>query len=42
MYDDRAGAEESVRRAADFVRDQLASLLPDPPQVTAGQVVAAG
>ncbi|MEU9342953.1 antibiotic biosynthesis monooxygenase [Streptomyces sp. NPDC048278] len=42
VYDDRAGAEESVRRAADFVRDQLASLLPDPPQVTAGQVVAAG
>ncbi|MFJ8491356.1 hypothetical protein ACIRBZ_23850 [Streptomyces sp. NPDC094038] len=42
VYDDQAGAEESVRRAADFVRDQLASLLPHPPQVTAGQVVAAG
>ncbi|MGY5049945.1 hypothetical protein ACWDE0_30755 [Streptomyces sp. 900105755] len=42
VYDDQAGAEESVRRAAAFVRDQLASLLPHPPQVTAGQVVAAG
>ncbi|MGW1620923.1 hypothetical protein [Streptomyces sp. NPDC002172] len=42
VYDDQAGAEESVRRAAAFVRDQLASLLPHPPQVTAGEVVAAG
>ncbi|MCX5589117.1 hypothetical protein OHA91_36305 [Streptomyces erythrochromogenes] len=42
VFEDRAGADESVRRAADFVRDNLASLLPNPPQVTAGQVVAAG
>ncbi|MGW1874650.1 hypothetical protein [Streptomyces sp. NPDC001975] len=42
IYEDQAGADESVRRAADFVRDSLASLLPHPPQVTAGQVVAAG
>ncbi|MFF3920109.1 hypothetical protein ACFYZB_43185 [Streptomyces sp. NPDC001852] len=42
VFEDRAGAEESVTRAADFVRDNLASLLPNPPQVTAGQVVAAG
>ncbi|MFJ3980184.1 hypothetical protein [Streptomyces sp. NPDC090021] len=42
VYEDRAGTEESVRRAADFVREHLASLLPNPPQVTAGQVVAAG
>ncbi|MBZ9593991.1 MULTISPECIES: hypothetical protein [Streptomyces] len=42
VYEDRAGADESVRRAADFVREHLASLLPNPPQVTAGQVVAAG
>ncbi|MFF3624708.1 hypothetical protein [Streptomyces sp. NPDC002467] len=42
VYEDRAGAEESVRRAAEFVRDNLASLLPNPPQVTAGEVVAAG
>lgn len=42
VFEDQAGAEESVKRAADFVRDNLASLLPEPPQVTAGQVVAAG
>ncbi|MFJ3791303.1 hypothetical protein [Kitasatospora sp. NPDC090091] len=42
VFEDRAGAEESVRRAADFVRDNLAALLPNPPQVTAGPVVAAG
>ncbi|MEV8284805.1 hypothetical protein [Streptomyces niveus] len=42
VYEDQAGADESVRRAADFVRDNLASLLPHPPQVTAGPVVAGG
>ncbi|MFI8101187.1 hypothetical protein [Streptomyces sp. NPDC086023] len=42
VYEDRAGAEESVRRAAEFVRDNIASLLPNPPQVTAGEVAAAG
>ncbi|MFJ3235098.1 hypothetical protein [Streptomyces sp. NPDC086787] len=42
VYEDRAGADESVRRAADFVRDSLVALLPNPPQITAGQVVAAG
>ncbi|MFJ1567855.1 hypothetical protein ACIOG8_27175 [Streptomyces erythrochromogenes] len=42
VFEDRAGADESVRRAADFVRENLAALLPTPPQVTAGQVVAAG
>ncbi|GAA2743947.1 hypothetical protein GCM10010440_25430 [Kitasatospora cinereorecta] len=42
VFRDQAGAEESIRRAADFVRDNLAALLPNPPQVTAGQVVAAG
>lgn len=42
VFDDRAGAEESVRQAADFVTDNLASLLPNPPQISAGQVVAAG
>ncbi|MGZ9932813.1 hypothetical protein ACXNSR_23425 [Streptomyces sp. NC-S4] len=40
VFRDRAGAEESVERAADFVRDNLAQLLPNPPQVTAGKVVA--
>ncbi|MFD4508796.1 hypothetical protein [Streptomyces sp. NPDC058457] len=42
IYEDQAGADESVKRAADFVRGSLAALLPNPPQVTAGQVVAAG
>ncbi|MGW7098732.1 hypothetical protein [Streptomyces sp. NPDC054838] len=42
VFEDQAGAEASVRRAAEFVRDHLASLLPTAPQVTAGQVVAAG
>ncbi|GAA2836138.1 hypothetical protein GCM10010441_70690 [Kitasatospora paracochleata] len=42
VFRDEAGAEESIRRAAEFVRDNLAELLPNPPQVTAGQVVAAG
>ena len=40
VFEDEAGAEESVSTAADFVRDNLASLLPNPPQVTAGEVVA--
>ncbi|MFJ9575023.1 hypothetical protein ACIRQF_01380 [Streptomyces sp. NPDC101191] len=42
VFEDQAGAEESVRQAADFVRDNLAALLPNRPQVTAGKVVAAG
>ncbi|MEU9987001.1 hypothetical protein AB0E10_09380 [Streptomyces sp. NPDC048045] len=42
VFEDQAGADESVKRAADFVRDHLESLLPNPPQVSAGQVVAAG
>ncbi|MBT2392161.1 hypothetical protein J7E87_22700 [Streptomyces sp. ISL-1] len=40
VFQDQAGAEESVLRAANFVRDNLASLLPTPPQVMAGTVVA--
>ena len=40
VFQDQAGAEESIERAAQFVRDNLASLLPNPPQVTAGEVVA--
>ncbi|MFB8179005.1 hypothetical protein ACFC8N_23725 [Streptomyces sp. NPDC055966] len=42
VFEDQAGADELVKRAADFVRDNLAPLLPNPPQVTAGHVVAAG
>ncbi|GGQ70941.1 hypothetical protein [Streptomyces flaveolus] len=40
IFQDRAGAEESVLRAAGFVRDHLSSVLPNPPEVMAGEVVA--
>ncbi|MBM7439304.1 hypothetical protein [Streptomyces sp. HB132] len=40
VFQDRSGTEESIERAARFVRDNLAALLPNPPQVTAGEVVA--
>ena len=38
-YEDRSGAEESNRRAADWIRQKnLSSLVPNPPQITAGEV----
>ncbi|MFF0288149.1 hypothetical protein [Streptomyces sp. NPDC005262] len=40
VFQDQDGAKESTIRAGEFVRDRLASLLPSPPQVTAGEVVA--
>nr|WTB30202.1 hypothetical protein OG781_12510 [Streptomyces sp. NBC_00830] len=40
VFQDPAGAKESTDRAGEFVRGRLASLLPNPPQVTAGEVVA--
>jgi len=36
------GPDESNRRAADFVRANLAPLLPNPPLITEGPVVASG
>ena len=39
VFRDKAGAEESNRRAASVVREKLASLLPNPPQITQGEVV---
>jgi hypothetical protein len=39
VFEDRAGAEESNRRAADWVR-QHPAVIPTPAQVTAGEVVA--
>jgi hypothetical protein len=39
VFQDKAGAEESNRKAATVVRESLASLLPNPPQITAGEVV---
>ena len=40
VFQDQASAEESNRTAADYVRQNLVSLLPNPPQITAGEVVA--
>ena len=40
VFQDQAGAKESNKRAADWVRKNLAPLLPNPPQITAGEVVA--
>ena len=40
VYETREAEEESNRIAADFVRKHIAPLLPNPPQITAGQVVA--
>ncbi|MBV1852781.1 hypothetical protein [Catellatospora tritici] len=40
VFESLEGAEESNRRAAGWVKENLASLLPNPPQITAGEVVA--
>lgn len=42
VFEDQAGAENSTERAANWVRENIAELLPNPPQVTAGEVVASG
>lgn len=42
VFEDQAGAESSTERAADWVRENIAELLPNPPEVTAGEVVASG
>jgi hypothetical protein len=40
VFEDQAGAEESVRLASDWVRQNMASLAPDPPEVLQGEVRA--
>lgn len=40
IFDDKAGADESVRIAADYVRDHLSKLLRQKPEVIEGQIVA--
>ena len=40
IFENQSGAEESTKRAADYVREKMASLLPKSPQITAGEVVA--
>jgi hypothetical protein len=40
VFDDKAGADESVSLAQRWVRENAAALIPNPPQVTEGLVVA--
>jgi hypothetical protein len=39
VFETQAGAEESNRLAADWVKQNLAALLPTPPEITAGEAV---
>ena len=39
VFEDEAGARGSNRLAADWVQANLAELLPNPPEITAGEVV---
>jgi hypothetical protein len=38
LFDDKAGADESTMRAAAWVKDNLASMLPTPPTIMAGEI----
>ena len=40
IFEDPSGEEESNWRAGEFVGQHLAPLLPNPPHITAGEVVA--
>jgi len=40
VYEDQTGADESVGIARDWVRENAAALLPNPPRVIEGRVVA--
>jgi hypothetical protein len=40
IFEDRAGAEESNRIAAEWVGHNLAAMLPNPPEVIVGEVGA--
>ena len=42
VYTNKEAEEESNRVAADFVKQHMAALLPNPPRVTSGHVVAMG
>ena len=39
VYTNKEAEEESNRIAADFVKQHMAALLPNPPRITAGHVV---
>ncbi len=40
VFQDQSRAEESNTKAADWARQNLATLLPRPPQISSGEVVA--
>ena len=40
VFDDRAGAEASTKMAADNIRENMASVAPNPPAVLEGEVFA--
>ena len=40
VFEDQTGAEQSISMAADWVRQNLAALLPNPPEITEGEVEA--
>ena len=40
VFRDKAGADESVRLAADFVRDHLSKLMTSKPEIIEGPVIA--
>ena len=40
IFDNKAGADESVRLAADYVRDRLSKLLTQKPEIIEGPIAA--
>jgi hypothetical protein len=40
FFEHKSGAEESNWRAGEYIGEHLASLFPNPPQITEGEVVA--
>ena len=43
LYESREDAEKTTRMAADFIKEHdMQDAMPNPPQVTAGEVVVAG
>ncbi|MBV7330743.1 hypothetical protein KFU94_21370 [Chloroflexi bacterium TSY] len=39
VFEDQAAAEKSNEAAASWVKEQLAELVPNPPQITAGETI---
>jgi hypothetical protein len=39
IYENQAGAEESIRKAREYIQANLPDLAPQPPQVVTGEVV---